>query len=140
MTTTTNSSAKLTIAKTFDIITNAYNKGITLDVSASELYPDLADQLPAKLEKMNASAHKVSEKPNGPSKVRLENEKIAAELEKYWTAHSDVILTLKDITTKVDFITSTQKAANIVNILLESGKVERAEKKISGHMAYKFVA
>lgn len=130
----------LTVAKTWEVIAMSVANDTTVRAACEQLYPQFVNDLVDKVNKCNSNAHKTTERPSGPSKAQVENEKLASALESYWSKNKNVVLTLKDITTKLDNVSSTQKAAQIINVLLANNKVKRADKKVGGHMAYELIA
>lgn len=129
----------LTVAKAYEVIA-----AILADTSEDAISAKLpegvtVEDFRAKFTKMNTNAHKPAKRSTTPSKVAIENANYAKTILAKMEQNPDAPITLSTVIDTLPYVTTSQKASVIVDVLLQSGKVVRTVEKINGHIAYKLV-
>lgn len=135
----TNKTNKLTVAQTLEVVCKVVDTSPDVFTDALNEINEHADmeEFTAKIVKMYQNASKASTpKEKGPSKAQIENLNYAKQVLNYLNQNQDTILTLAWVKDNIKFVTTSQKASAIVNVLLKNGSVVKTT-PIDGHVAYK---
>lgn len=141
-----NKKQTLTVVTTWTIIDAIISNASDDDIAATlaSLGIDYADvnDVRAKVEKMHKAVEKTANAAKNRAKVETptqrENRGYAADILKKMESDPDTSITTKDVINALPYVTSTQRAVAVLNILLKDGKVEH-DPNAKGRVAYRLV-
>lgn len=100
------------------------------------------DDVRAKVQKMHAAVVKTANAAKNRAKVESpsarENRQYAADILARMEKDPDTSITTHDVVNALPYVTSTQRAVAVLNVLLKSGKIEH-DPNAKGRVAYRLV-
>lgn len=133
-----------TVRSAYDVL-NVIVNGLTDDAIAEAMreagidYENATpDTFRAKFEKMSVSAHKNTTRKSSdtPTKTQIQNINYAKKVFDFMNENPDTVLTTKVVCDVVPYVTTSQKASAVINVLLKDGSVVKAG-KADGRVTYK---
>lgn len=136
----------LTVVTTWTIIETIIDMASddTIDKALTDAGIDYAnaDDVRAKVQKMHRAVEKTANAAKSRAKVETpsarENRQYAADILARMEKDPDTSITTHDVVNALPYVTSTQRAVAVLNVLLKSGKIEH-DPDAKGRVAYRLV-